>query len=133
MTAPEWTALTGGLRVLDINHDGSKAGVFTDRAGALTNDFFRVLTSMDFEWAPRDDSELLFDLKDRSTGDTKYSATRCDLAFGANAQLRQVAEVYASDDGAEQLIHDFVQAWHKVMMLDRYDVPVERHAAVAVG
>ncbi len=131
LTAPEWTALAGGLKVLDVNSDGSTHGLFTDRPGVLTNDFFRVLTSMDFEWKPRDDAEMLFDVNDRASGETKYTATRCDLVFGANAQLRQVAEVYASDDGNEQLVHDFVHAWHKVMMLDRYDMPEARRAAVS--
>ncbi len=131
LTAPEWTALAGGLKVIGVSSDGSQHGVFTDRPGALTNDFFRVVTSMDVEWVPRDDSEMLFDLNDRTTGERKYTATRCDLVFGANAELRQVAEVYGSDDGGEQLVHDFVAAWHKVMMLDRYDVPAARHAAVS--
>lgn len=131
LNAPEWTVLAGGLKVLDVNYDGSKHGLFTDRPGALTNDFFRVLTSMEVEWSPQDDTEMLFDLNDRDTGETKYTATRCDLVFGANAELRQLAEVYGSDDGQEQLVHDFVGAWHKVMMLDRYDVPGARHAAVS--
>ncbi len=131
LTVPEWTALAGGLKVLDVNFDGSKHGLFTDRPGALTNDFFRVLCSMEYEWVPRDDTEMLFDIDDRDGGRTRFTATRCDLVFGANAELRQVAEVYGSDDGHAQLVHDFVKAWHKVMMLDRYDVPEARHAAVS--
>jgi catalase-peroxidase len=130
LSAPEWTALTGGLKVLDINFDGSEHGVFTRRPGVLSNDFFRVLTSMDYEWKPQDDTEMLFDLLDRESGQTQFSASRCDLVFGANAQLRQIAEVYASDDGNEQLVNDFVHAWHKVMMLDRFDVPEARREAV---
>ena len=130
LTAPEWTALAGGLKVLDVNFDGSRHGVFTDRPGVLTNDFFQVLCSMDFEWVPQDESETMFTLADRSTGEPRYTATRCDLVFGANAQLRQVAEVYGADDGQDQLVHDFVKAWHKVMMLDRHDVPEARRAAV---
>jgi len=131
LSAPEWTALSGGLKVLDINYDGSKHGVFTDRPGVLTNDFFAVITSTDFEWVPHDDREMMFDLNHRADGATAYTATRCDLVFGANAALRQVAEAYAASDGHEQLVHDFVAAWHKVMMLDRYDVPEARRAAVA--
>ncbi len=130
LSAPEWTALSGGLKVLGVNHDGSKHGVFTEREGTLSNDFFRVLTSMDYEWAPQDGSEMLFDVNDRASGTVKYTATRCDLVFGANAQLRNIAEVYGADDGQDQLVHDFVDAWHKVMMLDRYDVPDARRAAV---
>lgn len=130
LNSVEWTALAGGLKVLDVNHDGSEYGVFTERPGALTNDFFRVLTSMDYEWVPRHADQMLFDLNDRDSGETKYAATRCDLVFGANAQLRQVAEVYGADDGHEKLVADFVAAWHKVMMLDRFDVPDARHAAL---
>jgi len=122
LTAPEWTALVGGLRALDQNWDRSKYGVFTDRPGVLTNDFFRVLTSMDYEWKPTDDREMLFNIDDRETGETKFTATRCDLIFGSNAELRQVAEVYGADDGHERMVKDFAAAWDKVMMLDRFDV-----------
>ncbi|SLN51620.1 Catalase-peroxidase [Roseivivax jejudonensis] len=132
LSAPEWTALAGGLKVLDQNWDGGKHGLFTDRPGVLTNDFFRVLTSMDYVWQPQDDSEMLYDLNDRGTGETKYTATRCDLVFGANAQLRQVAEVYAADDGHARLVHDFVAVWHKVMMLDRFDVKAERDKVMSI-
>jgi len=121
---------SGGLKVLGANHDGSAHGVFTDRPGTLSNDFFRVLTSMDYEWTPHDDSEMTFDLNHRSSGSRAYTATRCDLVFGANAQLRNIAEVYGADDGQDHLIRDFVAAWHKVMMLDRYDVPEARAAAM---
>ncbi|MEM8758051.1 MAG: catalase/peroxidase HPI [Planctomycetota bacterium] len=122
LSAPEWTVLTGGLRVLDINHDHSTNGLFTDRPGVLTNDFFRVLTSMDYAWSPADDTESTFELNDRATGDTRYTATRCDLIFGSNAQLRAIAEVYAADDGHERMVHDFIAAWNKVMMLDRFEL-----------
>ncbi|PZX14898.1 catalase-peroxidase [Palleronia aestuarii] len=132
LTAPEWTALAGGLRVLDVNWDGSRHGLFTDRPGVLTNDYFRVLTSMDYEWSPQDSREMMFDINDRATGETKFTATRCDLVFGANAQLRQVAEIYGADDGHARLVHDFVAAWHKVMMLDRYDVPEERKKVMSI-
>ncbi|MEO0843504.1 MAG: catalase/peroxidase HPI, partial [Cyanobacteria bacterium J06643_5] len=99
LTAPEWTVLVGGLRALDQNWDNSKHGIFTDRPGVLTNDFFRVLTSMDYEWKPVDNREMLFNICDRKTGETKFTATRCDLIFGSNAELRQVAEVYGANDG----------------------------------
>ena len=122
LTAPEWTVLVGGLRSLDQNWDHSKHGIFTDRPGVLTNDFFRVLTSMDYEWKPIDDKEMLFNICDRTTGDVKFTATRCDLIFGSNAELRQVAEVYGADDGHERMVKDFVAAWNKVMMLDRFDL-----------
>ena len=122
LSAPEWTVLTGGLRVLEQNYDHSSHGVFTDRPGQLTNDFFRTITSMDYEWKPRDAGEMIFNVDDRATGETKYTATRCDLIFGANAQLRNLAEVYAADNAKERFVRDFVAAWDKVMMLDRYDV-----------
>ena len=125
LNAPEWTVLVGGLRVLDQNYDYSKHGVFTDRPGQLSNDFFRVLTSMDYEWVPQVENEMLFNINDRNSGTTKYTATRCDLIFGSNAQLRNIAEVYGADDGQERLVNDFVSAWNKVMMLDRYDVKEE--------
>ena len=122
LTAPEWTVLVGGLRVLDQNWDHSKHGVFTERPGQLTTDFFRVLTSMDYEWVPADDKEMLFNINDRESGKTKFTATRCDLIFGAQAQLRAVAEVYAADTAQERFVRDFVAAWTKVMMADRYDL-----------
>ncbi len=114
--------LVGGLRALDQNWDHSKHGIFTDRSGVLTNDFFRVLTSMDYEWKPADANEMTFSIDDRKTGETKFTAVRCDLIFGSNAELRQVAEVYGADDGHERMVKDFVAAWGKVMMLDRFDV-----------
>ena len=122
LTAPEWVALTGGLRALNLNHDGSKHGIFTDRVGVLTNDFFTVLTSMDYEWKKADGGGMAFTLDDRAGGGTKFTATRCDLVFGANAQLRAVAEVYAGTDGQERFLRDFVKVWDKVMNLDRYDL-----------
>jgi len=125
LNAPEWTVLVGGLRVLDQNYDHSKHGVFTERPGQLTNDFFKVLTSMDYEWVPQGDNEMLFNINERNSGVTKYTATRCDLIFGSNAQLRNIAEVYGADDGQERFVTDFVAAWDKVMMLDRYDIKDE--------
>jgi len=122
LSAPEWTVLTGGLRVLEQNFDRSRHGLFTDRPGVLTNDFFKVLLSMDYEWVPQNDEEMIFDIKDRGNGNVKYTATRCDLIFGSNAQLRNISEVYGAEDGKERFVRDFVKAWDKVMMLDRYDV-----------
>ena len=132
LSAPEWTALSGGLKVLNVNYDGSKHGLFTERPGVLTNDFFRVLTSVDYEWTPQDERQMTFDINERASGETKYTATRCDLVFGANAVLRQVAEVYAAADGHERLVNDFVKAWHKVMMLDRFDAPEARAEATSI-
>ena len=122
LTAPEWVALVGGLKAMNANHDGSAHGIFTDRVGVLTNDFFTVLTSMDYEWKKADAKGMTFALDDRTTGEQRFTATRCDLVFGSNSQLRAVAEVYASGDGHARFVTDFVKAWDKVMMLDRYDV-----------
>ena len=130
LTAPEWTALAGGLKVLGIGADST--GVFTDRPGVLSADFFEVLTSMDYEWVPDGPRETHFEVRERASGETAYTATRCDLVFGANSQLRHIAEVYAAKGGHERFVRDFVRAWHKVMMLDRFDVPEAREAAVAV-
>ncbi len=121
LTAPEWVALVGGLRVMGANHDGSARGVFTDRVGVLSNDFFRVLTSVDHEWKPVDDKAMAFSIVDRATGKQRFEATRCDLLFGSNSQLRAVAEVYAGSDGHTRFVRDFVRVWDKVMMLDRYE------------
>ena len=121
LTAPEWVALVGGLRVMGANHDGSACGVFTDRVGVLTNDFFRVLTSVDHEWKKADEKAMSFAIVDRATGEQRFEATRCDLVFGSNSQLRAVAEVYAGSDGHARFVKDFVKVWDKVMMLDRYE------------
>ena len=121
LTAPEWVALVGGLRVMGVNHDGSACGVFTDRVGVLTNDFFRVLTSVDFEWKKADEKAMSFAIVDRATGEQRFEATRCDLVFGSNSQLRAVAEVYAGSDGHVRFVKDFVKVWDKLMMLDRYE------------
>ena len=122
LSAPEWVALVGGLRVLGANHDGSGHGVFTDRVGVLTNDFFTAVTSMDNVWKKQDDKGMTFTIDDRETGMTKYRATRCDLIFGSNQQLRAVSEVYSARGGHQRFVKDFVRVWNKVMMLDRYDV-----------
>ena len=132
LSAPEWTALTGGLRVLDINAEGAykQHGVFTDTPGVLSNDFFVNLTSPEFEWNKADEAGMEFTLDDRSNGQTKFKATRCDLIFGANSQLRQLAEFYAQAGGHEKLVRDFVAAWNKVMMHDRFDVADKNSAAL---
>ncbi|MBY6278501.1 peroxidase family protein, partial [Symbiobacterium thermophilum] len=121
LTAPEMTVLIGGLRVLDCNWGRTKHGVLTDRPGALTNDFFVNLLDMRWKWNATDD-ENVFEGRDRATGELKWTATRVDLIFGSNAQLRAIAEVYASNDGQEKFVQDFVKAWTKVMNLDRFDL-----------
>jgi catalase-peroxidase len=122
LTAPEWVAMVGGLRVLGANHDGSKHGVFTNRVGVLSNDFFKHLTSMDYEWHKADERGMTFTVDTRDTGETKFTGTRCDLVFGSNQQLRSVAEIYASSDGERRFATDFARVWDKIMMLDRYDI-----------
>jgi catalase-peroxidase len=122
LTAPEMTVLIGGLRVLGANYRGSKDGVFTDKPGTLTNDFFVNLLSMSTEWKPSSTAEGHYEALDRSTGEVKWTGTRADLVFGSNSQLRALAEVYASDDSKETFVHDFIAAWTKVMNLDRFDL-----------
>ena len=120
LTAAEMTVLLGGMRVLGTNHGGTKHGVFTDRVGALTSDFFVNLTDMAYSWVPRADG--LYEIRDRKTGAVKWTATRVDLVFGSNSVLRAYAEVYAQDDNARKFVDDFVAAWAKVMNADRFDV-----------
>ncbi|HPB75771.1 MAG TPA: catalase-peroxidase, partial [Chromatiaceae bacterium] len=120
LTAPEMTALIGGMRVLGTNHGGTKHGVFTDRVGALTNDFFVNLTDMAYTWVPTGSN--LYEIRDRKTGAVKWTATRVDLVFGSNSILRAYAEVYAQDDNREKFARDFVAAWTKVMNADRFDL-----------
>ncbi|MCK7576178.1 MAG: catalase/peroxidase HPI [Chromatiales bacterium] len=120
LTAPEMTVLVGGLRVLGANHGGSKHGVFTDREGALTNDFFVNLTDMAYTWVPTGNN--LYEIRDRRSGAVKWTATRVDLVFGSNSILRAYAEVYAQDDNREKFVRDFVAAWTKVMNADRFDL-----------
>lgn len=122
LTAPEMTVLIGGLRALNANYDNSTTGIFTDRPGALTNDFFVNLLKMDTIWTPTDDTKEKFEGRDSKTGKVKYTASRVDLVFGSNSELRAVAEVYASSDGKEKFVKDFVAAWNKVMNLDRFDL-----------
>jgi catalase-peroxidase len=120
LTAPEMTALIGGMRVLGTNHGGTQHGVFTDRVGALTNDFFVNLTDMANTWVPTGSN--LYEIRDRKSGAVKWTATRVDLVFGSNSILRAYAEVYAQDDNREKFVRDFVAAWTKVMNADRFDL-----------
>ena len=122
LTAPQMTVLVGGLRALDANSGGSGLGIFTDRPGTLTNDFFVNLLDMDIEWQASDGSEDQFEGRDRRTGEVKWTATSVDLVFGSNSQLRAFAEIYACDDGQRAFVRDFVAAWDKVMNLDRFDL-----------
>ncbi|BCI71494.1 catalase/peroxidase HPI [Sphingomonas sp. S17] len=120
LSAPEWVVLTGGLRALGANWDESEAGLFTDRVGVLSNDFFRVLTSMDYVWTKQDEAGLRFTLDDRDSGETRFTATRNDLIFGANSQLRNIAEFYAAEDAQPRMVRDFVRVWTKVMTADLF-------------
>jgi catalase-peroxidase len=120
LTAVEMTALVGGMRAIGTNYAGTKHGVFTDHEGALTTDFFVTLTDMTYVWEPRGENSYV--LRNRSTGEAKFTATRADLVFGSNSILRAYAEVYAQNDGKEKFVHDFVAAWTKVMNADRYDL-----------
>jgi catalase-peroxidase len=120
LTAVEMTALVGGMRVLATNHAGSKHGVFTEREGILSNDFFVNLTDMGNTWAPTGNN--LYEIRDRNTGKLKWTATRVDLVFGSNSVLRAYAEVYAQDDNQQKFVHDFVNAWVKIMNADRFDL-----------
>lgn len=122
LTAPEMTVLVGGLRVLNANFDGSKHGVFTKRPETLTNDFFTNLLDMSTVWKATSDAQDVFEGRDRKTGAVKWTATRADLVFGSNSELRAVAEVYGCSDSQEQFVQDFVAAWTKVMNLDRFEL-----------
>jgi catalase-peroxidase len=122
LTAPEMTVLVGGLRVLNINVDRSRHGVLTKKPGMLTNDFFVNLLDMGTQWQPVSDAQDVFQGRDRGTGERKWSATRVDLVFGSNSELRAIAEVYGSEDSEEKFVRDFVAAWCKVMDLDRFDL-----------
>jgi catalase-peroxidase len=122
LTVPERTVLIGGMRALSANYDGSKHGIFTDRPGVLTTDFFVNLLDMRTAWKAIDESKELYLGSDRTTGNPKWTATRADLIFGSNSELRAVAEVYGSADAKEKFVRDFVAAWDKVMNLDRFDI-----------
>jgi catalase-peroxidase len=120
LTAPEMAVLLGGMRVLGTNFGGTSHGVFTDRVGELTNDFFVNLTDMANTWNPAADGT--YEIRDRATGAVKWTATRVDLVFGSNSILRAYAELYAQDDNKEKFVRDFVAAWTKVMNADRFDL-----------
>jgi catalase-peroxidase len=122
LTAPEMTVLIGGMRVLNTNYDGSQHGVFTKRPGTLTNDFFVNLLDMSTKWQTANGTGEVFEGRDRKTGESKWTATRVDLIFGSNSELRALAEVYACSDSKEKFVNDFVAAWTKVMNLDRFDL-----------
>jgi catalase-peroxidase len=122
LTVPEMTVLIGGMRVMNANFKQNQNGVLTNKPEALTNDFFVNLLDMRTEWtkSPKDDN--VFEGRDRTTGELKWTGTRVDLIFGSNSELRALAEVYAYDDSSEKFVHDFIMAWNKVMNLDRFDL-----------
>ena len=122
LTAPEMTVLLGGMRVLNMNYDGSKYGVFTNRPETLTNDFFVNLLDLGTTWKATSDADTIFEGSDRKTGKVLWTGTRADLIFGSNSELRALAEVYACEDAQEKFVIDFVKAWNKVMNLDRFDL-----------
>jgi catalase-peroxidase len=121
LTAPEAAVLTGGLRALGANAGGTRHGVFTDRPGTLTNDFFVNLLDVSTEWK-QGAEENVYEGRDRATGDVKWTATAVDLVFGSHSQLRAISEVYAQSDSGEKFVRDFVSAWDRVMNLDRFDL-----------
>ena len=120
LTAPEMTVLMGGMRALGTNYGGTKHGVFTEKVGTLNTDFFSVLTSMTYIWEPA--GENVYNLRNRTNGEVKFTATRADLVFGSNSILRAYSEVYAQSDGQAKFVKDFVNAWTKVMNADRFDL-----------
>ena len=122
LTVPEMTVLVGGMRVLGTNEDFSKHGVFTERPGQLTNDFFVNLLDLGITWEAANSDDSVFDGKDRKTGAVKWTGTRVDLIFGSNSELRAIAEVYGSSDAEQKFVKDFVAAWTKVMNLGRFDI-----------
>tara|TARA_B100000700_G_C14337050_1_gene530925 strand:- start:33 stop:542 length:510 start_codon:yes stop_codon:yes gene_type:complete len=122
LTAPEMTVLLGGMRVLNTNYDNSKHGVFTNQPGILTNDYFINLLDMSIKWSSKNGSGEEFEGRDRKSGSLKWTATRADLIFGSNSELRALAEVYASNDAKAKFVNDFVHSWDKVMNLDRFDL-----------
>ena len=122
LSASEMTVLVGGMRALGATHGDTDRGIFTDRPGTLTNDFFANLLDMDYKWEAVDEDAEVFEVRDRESGKVEWEATRFDLIFGSNARLRAVADVYAADDAEEKFVHDFVNAWSKVMKLDRFDL-----------
>ncbi len=126
LSAPEMTVLIGGMRMLDANFDGSKHGVFTNNPGTLSNDFFVNLLDMNYAWKATDEKKMMYEIRDRKSDQLKWTATRVDLIFGSNSELRALAEVYAASDAKEKFVRDFVAAWTKVMNLDRFDLVANR-------
>ncbi len=122
LTAPEMTVLVGGMRVLDANYENSAHGVFTEEPGKLTNDFFVNLVDMSYEWKPSSEDKDIYEIRDRSTGELKWTGTRVDLVFGSDSRLRAISEAYACDDASEKFVKDFISAWNKVMNADRFDI-----------
>jgi catalase-peroxidase len=122
LTVPEMTALVGGMRALDANSSGAEHGVFTDRPGALSNDFFVNLLSMSTTWTKSSKTDGIYEGRDRASGELKWTATPVDLVFGSHAELRAIAEIYAASDGEAKFVRDFIDAWTKVMTLDRFDI-----------
>jgi len=122
LSVPEMTVLVGGMRALGANYDDSSKGIFTDKVGVLTNDFFVNLLDINTIWEAKDENEMEFIGKERKSGKEKYTASRIDLLFGSNSQLRAIAELYAQDDAKEKFIGDFILAWNKVMDADRFDI-----------
>jgi catalase-peroxidase len=131
LTVPEMTVLIGGMRALDANAGGSDHGVFTDRPGTLSNDFFVNLLSMSTQWSKSSTDEGIYEGRDRTTGELRWRATPVDLVFGSHAELRTVAEVYAANGGDEKFVNDFVDAWAKVMTLDGFDMPAPKSTQMA--
>ena len=122
LSAPEMTVLVAGMRTIGTNYDGSDVGVLTYNKGKLTNDYLVNMLDANTVWEPTDETEQVYVGKDRTTGEQKWLASRMDLVFGSNSQLRGLAEVYASSDAQDKFVQDFVKAWDKVMMLDRFDI-----------
>jgi catalase-peroxidase len=122
LSVPEMTVLIGGLRVMNTNYDHSDYGVFTKTPGTLTNDYFINVLDLSTTWKSKSSADLLFEGRDRKTGDLKWIGTHVDLIFGSNTELRAIAEVYASNDGKEKMVNDFAAVWYKVMNLDRFDL-----------
>ncbi len=122
LTVPEMTALVGGMRALGANAGGLKHGVFTDQPGTLSNDFFVNLLSMSTRWTPSSKNDGVYEGRDHASGELKWTATPVDLVFGSHAELRAIAELYAANDGEGRFVSDFVDAWTKVMTLDRFDL-----------
>ena len=131
LTIPEMSVLIGGMRALDANAGGARHGVFTDRPGTLSNDFFVNLLSMSTTWSKSSAEEGIYEGRDRATGEIRWTATPVDLVFGSHAELRAIAELYAANDGSKKFVNDFVDAWTKVMTLDRFDMTAQHHQQMA--